>query len=82
MPTVVLKEESFNDGAVDILTLLVESGLCPSKGDARRNVDQGGVEADGKQVSSIAKTFTIEECKGEGIVLRRGKKNYRRVKVW
>jgi len=81
MPSVVLTDEDFVDGAIDILSILVKSGLCPSKGDARRNVDQGGVEADGKPISSIAKTFTKEECSGEGIIIKRGKKNFRRISV-
>jgi len=81
MPTVELSEEDFTDGTIDILTMLVKSGLCPSKGDARRNVDQGGVEVDGISITAISKNYTINECKGEGIVIKRGKKNYRRLKV-
>ena len=76
-----LSEDDFKLGVIDILTLLVKTDLCPSKGDARRNVDQGGVEVDGKPVSSIAKNFTYEDCQGDGIVIKRGKKNYRRVVV-
>jgi len=81
MPTLVLTEADFEDGTIDILTLLVKSGLCPTKGDARRNIDQGGVEADGIRVLSISKSFTKKECSGDGIVLRRGKKNFRRITV-
>ena len=81
MPSLELSETDFENGSVDILTLLVKSGLCLSKGDARRNVEQGGVEADGRPVSSFSTSFTKEECSGDGIVIRRGKKNYRRVKT-
>jgi len=81
MPTVELTEEDFTEGTIDILNLLVKSGLCPSKGEARRNVDQGGVEVDGKSISAITKNYSIEELRGEGIVIRRGKKNFRRVVV-
>ena len=81
MPTTELTENDFENGAVNILTILVKSGLCLSKGDARRNIDQGGVEADGKPVTSIAKTFTIDECSGEGLIVKRGKKNFRRIVV-
>ena len=81
MPTAELTEEDFTDGTVDILTLLVKSGLCPSKGDARRNIDQGGVEVDGKSISAITKNYSLKECQGEGIVIKRGKKNFRRVIV-
>jgi len=81
MPTVKLTEEDFTDGVIDILNLLVKSELCPSKGEARRNIDQGGVEVDGKTVTTISETFTIKDCSGNGIVIRRGKKNYRRIVV-
>ena len=81
MPTTELTEADFTDGAIDILSVLVKSGLCLSKGDARRNVDQRGVEAYGKPVTSIAKTFTIDECTGEGLIIKRGKKNFRRIIV-
>lgn len=81
MPSVVLSESDFVDETIDILTLLVKSGLCPSKAEARRNVDQNGVEVDGHPVSSITRKFTISSCKGNGLVLRRGKKSYCRVVV-
>lgn len=81
MPSVELNETDFIDGMIDILTILQKSGLCPSKSDARRAVDQGGVEVDGEKVTEISKSFSVEDCSGEGIIVRRGKKNYRRVKA-
>lgn len=79
MPSVQLVEDDFTDGKVDILVLLVKCGLCTSKGDARRNVEQGGVEVNGNAVKSINTSFTLDECNGEGLVIRRGKKSYRKV---
>ena len=81
MPSVKLTEADFEDGRIDILSLLVKSELCPSKTEARRNVDQGGVEVDGDSISSISRSFTVEDCSGEGIIIRRGKKNFRRVSL-
>jgi tyrosyl-tRNA synthetase len=81
MPETVLCASDFTDGAVDILTLLAESGLVPSKSEARRAVIQGGVEANGEKVSDIAKAYSIEQLSGEGIVVKRGKKSYRRVRL-
>lgn len=78
MPTTTISAEDLTDGAVDILTLLVKSGLCQSKGDARRNVQQGGVSADDVKINDIAKTFTEAELKA-GIVLKRGKKNFNKI---
>lgn len=81
MPSTEISAEELTDGAADILTLLVKAGLCPSKSEARRAVQQGGVEADGEKVTAIDKSFTAAELSGEGVVLRRGKKNYNRVVV-
>lgn len=75
MPETEITAEDLTDGAADILTLLVKTGLCGSRSDARRNVQQGGVTANDEKVEDIAKSFTEAELKA-GVVLRRGKKNY------
>ena len=80
MPTTELTADDLTDGAVDILTLLVKTGLCSSKSDARRNVQQGGVTANDEKVDDIAKTFTEDELKA-GVVLRRGKKNFNKAVI-
>ena len=77
IPTTELGEEDLTDGGADILTLLVKTGLCPSKSDARRNVQQGGVTANDEKVTDIARCFSAEELRA-GVVLRRGKKSYRK----
>lgn len=79
MPTTELEESDLTDGGADILTLLVKSGLCPSKGDARRNVQQGGVEANGEKITEFSKCFTAADLSGDGVVLKRGKKKFNRV---
>ncbi|NLH02239.1 MAG: tyrosine--tRNA ligase, partial [Clostridiales bacterium] len=79
MPTTEITEADLIDGKIDAAALLVLSGLCPSKSEAKRAVQQGGVEIEGKKISDFGKTFTADELRGEGIVLRRGKKNYNRV---
>jgi tyrosyl-tRNA synthetase len=78
MPTTEISETDLTDGAADILSLLVLSGLCPSKSDARRNVQQGGVTVNDDKVEDIAKTFSEEELRA-GVVLKRGKKNFNKV---
>ena len=80
MPVTELTEADFTDGAVDILTLLVKTGLCSSRGDARRNVEQGGVTAGDEKVTDIGKTFP-KDAFADGLVLRRGKKNYKKLVV-
>ena len=79
MPTAELAEEDFIDGNIDILTLLVKSTLVPSKSEGRRAVQQGGVAVDGEKVEDIAATFAKADFEGEGKVLRRGKKNFRKI---
>ena len=78
MPTAYLTEADLVDGAADILTLLVKSGLCTSRGDARRNVQQGGVTANDQKVADIALSFDADALKN-GVIVRRGKKNYYKI---
>ncbi len=78
MPTWEAAAEDLADGRIDILSVLVKSGLCPSKSEARRAVQQGGVEVDGAKISEFTASFDADALKN-GIVVRRGKKNYRKV---
>ena len=78
MPTKALTADDFTDGAIDILTLLVKTGLVPSMSEARRAVEQGGVTADGEKVTDIKATFTTDAFR-DGIVLTRGKKSFMKV---
>ena len=81
MPTAELSDDDFTDGAIDILSIVQKSGLCASRSEARRNVEQGGVSVDGEIVKDIKAVYTKEQLSGEGIVVKRGKKNFRRVVV-
>jgi tyrosyl-tRNA synthetase len=79
-PEAEIAADDLVDGAIDILTLLVKTGLCSSKSDARRAVEQGGVSADGEKIADIKKTFTEDELK-KGVLIRRGKKNFKKAIV-
>ena len=79
MPTSVLTAEDLTDGNADILTILVQSGLVTSRSEGRRAVEQGGVSVDGEKISDIKALFSKEQLEGDGIVVKRGKKNFRRV---
>ncbi len=81
MPTSEISEADLIDGAIDILSLLVKSGLVTSRSEARRAVEQGGVAVDNDKVTDIKQLFTKEALQGDGIVLRRGKKNFKRVTI-
>ncbi len=81
MPTETLSAAEFTDGVIDVVTLVHKAGLVTSKSDGRRAVEQGGVTVDGEKVGDIKQTFTVEQFAGEGLVVKRGKKNFRRVVV-
>ena len=79
VPAVSLKEEDFRDGLVDILQVLVSSGLCPSRSDARRNVEQGGVTVNDEKVTDIKTTYDKAAFSGDGLLVKRGKKNFKKI---
>ena len=81
MPTVSLSDADFTEGAIDILGALVKAGLTASRSEARRAVEQGGVTVDGVKVTDIKTTYTTEAFAGDGIVVKRGKKSFKRVKA-
>ncbi len=79
MPTAELAAEDFAEESMDILSVLVKSGLVPSRAEARRAVQQGGVTVDGEKVTDIKAAYSAEAFAGEGMVVKKGKKNFRRV---
>ncbi len=76
MPETKLVDEDFEDGKIGILKLMVKAGLATSNGEARRNVEQGGVTIDGEKVTDVRMTLTKEQISAEGIVVKRGKKKF------
>lgn len=81
MPTSYLEANDFSDGSIDILTLLIKSGLVPSKSEARRAVEQGGVSVDGEKITDMKTVFETTRFEGEGIVLKKGKKNFKKISL-
>ena len=79
MPTTELEEADFQDGKIDILAVLVKSGQASSRSDARRAVTQGGVSVDGEKVTDITTTYAPADFDGEGKIVKKGKKNFRRI---
>ena len=74
MPTTVLADADFENGGINILSLLVATGLCPSRGEARRLVQQGGIVVDEKKVESIDESIPQEKFACDGVIIRKGKK--------
>lgn len=79
MPTCELEEGDFLNETIDILGVLVKAGLTASRSEARRAVEQGGVTVDNEKVTDIKTAYAPEIFDGEGIVVKRGKKNFKRV---
>ena len=79
MPSYNLTAEDFTDGSIDILAVLQKSGLAPTRSEARRNVEQGGVSVNGEQVKDIKASYTKADFAGEGMVVKRGKKKFMKV---
>ena len=79
MPTVTVTAEDFPDGELDIISVLVKAGLCDSRGDGRRNIQQGGVSVADEKVTDISTKYTLDDFKGEGLIIRRGKKKFAKV---
>ncbi|MBQ1173449.1 MAG: tyrosine--tRNA ligase [Lachnospiraceae bacterium] len=81
MPTATLTDDDFTDGNIDILSVLVKSGLVPTRNEGRRAVEQGGVSVEGEKITDIKAVFSKEQLSGDGVVVKRGKKNFRKVIV-
>lgn len=79
IPAFELSEEDFTEGTIDILSILNKSGLAASRSEARRNVEQGGVSVDGNPVKDIKAVFSREQFAGDGMVVKRGKKNFKKI---
>ena len=79
MPTTELEEGDFQDGKIDILAVLVKGGQASSRSEARRAVTQGGVSVDGEKITDIATAYVPADFEGEGKIVKKGKKNFRRV---
>ena len=80
IPTVELTEADFVDGSIDIVTLITKMGLCTSKSESRRSVEQGGITVNGEKVANLKAVYTKEQI-SEGPVVKKGKKTFKKVIV-
>ena len=79
MPTVELTADDFTDGEIDIMTILCKAELCSSRGDARRNIQQGGVSVADEKITNIGVKYTADAFAGEGLIVKRGKKKFAKI---
>lgn len=77
-PEYRLEASDFTDGAIDILSILTKAGLAPTRSEARRNVEQGGITVEGEKVTDIRTVYSAEQL-SEGLLFKRGKKNFKKV---
>ncbi len=75
MPSTILNAEDFNEGNVDIVTLICKAGLATTRSDARRNVEQGGVSVNGEKIIDPKHTFAKDDFSSD-FILKKGKKNF------
>lgn len=79
MPTAEITEADLDEnGAIELISLLLKAGLVPSRSEGRRAIEQGGVTVDGEKVTDV-KAVVAGEKLADGLVLKRGKKNFRKV---
>ena len=79
MPKAQLTEDNFQDGKIDLIGMLTASGLVSSRAEGRRAIEQGGVSVNDEKVTDIKACYDINVFEGDGIILKRGKKNFKRV---
>lgn len=80
MPQAVLNKADISDGEIDIISLLVESGICTSRSDARRQIQQNAISVNDEKIEDIELKYSIQELE-DGIVIKKGKKTFMRVSV-
>lgn len=81
MPSAFIEQSDLQEGNIDLITLLHKSGLVGSRSEGRRAIEQGGVAIDGEKITDVKYVIPGEKLDGDGIVLKRGKKNFRKVTI-
>jgi len=81
VPSTVLTADDLVEGAIGVLDLMVKCKLAPSKKEARRLVEQGGVEVNGEKVAAAAVSYTADDLAGDGLMIKKGKKVYHRAQM-
>ena len=81
VPSTTLAEADLTDGAIGILDLMLKCGLAPSKKEARRLVEQGGVTVNDQKVSDVNAAYTADQLSGDGLMIRKGKKVFHKASL-
>ena len=78
-PKAQIDESEATDGAFDVITLLASSGLVGTRSEGRRAIQQGGVSVDGEKITDVKAVVEVSRLKGDGILLKKGKKSFKRI---
>ena len=81
VPTTTITAEDLNEGVIGVLDLMMKCKLAPSKKEARRLVEQGGVEVNGEKVAAATVTYSADDLAGEGLMIKKGKKVFHRAQM-
>ena len=81
MPTCELTDEDMEDGSIDLISVLCKAGLVNTRSEGRRAIEQGGVTVGEDKVTDVKAAYAKDAFAGEGIVVKRGKKNFRKIIV-
>ncbi len=81
MPTTEISEADLVDGKIDLIGILVKAGLVTTRSEGRRAIEQGGVTVNDDKITDIKKAYTLDEISDKDFVIRRGKKNYKKIIV-
>ena len=81
VPSTMLEASDLTDGAIGILDLMLKCSLVPSKKEARRLIEQGGVELDGEKVSDVNTSVPADRLSGDGVMIKKGKKVFHRASL-
>jgi tyrosyl-tRNA synthetase len=79
MPKAELIAENFTEGKLDLIGAMVAAGLVPTRSEGRRAIEQGGVTVNDEKITDIKTTYEMEQFDGDGLIIRRGKKNFKKV---
>ncbi|MCR5722034.1 MAG: tyrosine--tRNA ligase [Lachnospiraceae bacterium] len=81
MPTTEVSEEDLFNGTIDAIAILVKAGLVATRSEGRRAIEQGGVTVNEEKITDIKMAYTLDEIAASDFVIRRGKKNFRKIVV-
>ncbi len=81
MPTTVLSEADFTDGKITVVDMMIKAKLSPSKGEAKRLIQQGGVLVCDEKIETFDAAVNMADFSEKDIIVKKGKKTYHRFKV-